>query len=738
MPWKQQRTLTDVLRHAKVRSLSFRCANGSPSKVVSCPSCSRPISASHINDHLDRCLQVNVETSTKNALEVYSEEVEASIQRCQCKENFSGGDGSLKTSSVPKDPEVDREDSESPNNEKLSVQMTVFKHILSYSLFNYSELLTEDEKQVAQQSKSWHSIREFSNLRYNDSYYSEDDFYLLQNLALIQPFHFQFFCHLAETLDILSLLNVKELKQAFRLMFFRNVDYKGKEKLVSDLCKYLSQEAVIYGIQRKLNGHSPRKDCWSYILSQLGYVFRVPDEIAILFDNLCRLCCIQSFPETPLILLAAMDKLKFPRYICSCTRPIFLSRDAFLEFTQAEREEEIFTAALDSGLEDTVVEISSKAHIMLENYRQAFIDKESVKGELSLPSLEQVVHPVFKVFSGLWIFCNICWHSIVFLERRKDFETSIRRLFLLLEFKEMCSHRRGRYWNRLSLDILHSGGCVLDALKACKQALEDEHLNDGERVTIARRAARLIRIARRKGELENSSILIRELRKLLSYSFLNNHIRHWHSLPEDVIVGRPLLSVEELCLEHYALQGWNGIHCEGSLMNTLFGIFFWNILFMDISDVFQNEYQRAPLDLGTEAFYNSRSSAVEQRLLEIRHYDKKDIFREVLTVFQEHGFEECVGVNWLILGSMETLALVASLIPSPVLAGCFEKLSKNYKYWSGGQPDLFLWRELPEEQVKFVEVKGPSDKLSERQHFWICLLLSFGANASVAKVRPEH
>lgn len=115
-----------------------------------------------------------------------------------------------------------------------------------------------------------------------------------------------------------------------------------------------------------------------------------------------------------------------------------------------------------------------------------------------------------------------------------------------------------------------------------------------------------------------------------------------------------------------------------------------------------------------------------------------------LSVFMFHNtlllkflYQECLGVNWLLLGSLETLALVASLIPPSILAGCFEKLAKNYRYWSGGQPDLFLWRTAPEEQVKFVEVKGPSDRLSERQHFWICLLMSFGANAAVAKVKPE-
>ncbi|GJQ09421.1 hypothetical protein GpartN1_g1212.t1 [Galdieria partita] len=769
MQWKKQRTLTDVLSHSKARSLSFRCANGSPSKIVSCPSCSQLITASHINDHLDSCLQVNVERPKKNVPEIYSEEVASSSRKYQCTEEFSDGVGSL---NARKGCDLNTKTSESSSTEGLSVQTTVFTHSVMYALFKHSELFTEDEKQLVQQvytlpvrlqnlfqnilsrkNKSWHSIREFSKLSFNNSCYSKNEFCLLENLGLIQPFQFQVNLHSIETMDILNLLNVKELKQAYRIMFLHSVEYRGREKLVLDLCKYLSQKTVVHGTQRKMNGHSPREDSWSYVMSQLGYVFRVPDQVAILFDNIYRLCCIHSPRETPLILLAAMNKMKFPRYTCSCTRPIFLSRNAFLEFIQATRDEEIFDTALESGNEDIVSKISSKAHLMLEKYRQIYVNIESAESELPLPSLEQVDHPVFKVFSGLWIFCNICWHSIAFLERQKDFETSIRRLFLLLDFKEVCSHRRGRYWNRLSLDMLHSGGSVLDVLNVCSQALEDEHLNDGERVIITRRATRLMHSAREKGELKNSSGFSRKLIKLSNSSFLSNYIRHWHSLPKDLILGRPvswskygrnqffgqndqLLRVEELCLEHYSLQGWKGLHCEGSLMNTLFGIFFWNILFMDIADVFQNEYQRAPLDLGTEAFYSSRSNEIERRLWEIRHYDKRDIFREVITVFQEHSFEECVGVNWLILGSMETLASVASLIPPQVLAGCFEQLSKNYRYWSGGQPDLFLWRELPEEQVKFVEVKGPSDKLSERQHFWICLLLSFGANAAIAKVRP--
>lgn len=34
----------------------------------------------------------------------------------------------------------------------------------------------------------------------------------------------------------------------------------------------------------------------------------------------------------------------------------------------------------------------------------------------------------------------------------------------------------------------------------------------------------------------------------------------------------------------------------------------------------------------------------------------------------------------------------------------------------------------------FVEVKGPKDKLSERQHSWLIKLMNFGANVEVCNV----
>ncbi len=52
-------------------------------------------------------------------------------------------------------------------------------------------------------------------------------------------------------------------------------------------------------------------------------------------------------------------------------------------------------------------------------------------------------------------------------------------------------------------------------------------------------------------------------------------------------------------------------------MTTLFGLLFWDILFLDVPGVFESPFQSAPLDLGTEYFYETRREQIERRLQEI-------------------------------------------------------------------------------------------------------------------------
>lgn len=61
-----------------------------------------------------------------------------------------------------------------------------------------------------------------------------------------------------------------------------------------------------------------------------------------------------------------------------------------------------------------------------------------------------------------------------------------------------------------------------------------------------------------------------------------------------------------------------GLHAEGSIMSNLLGLFFWDILFMDVPDVFHSAYQTHPLDLYSTQFYSNRKSAIDSQLEKIK------------------------------------------------------------------------------------------------------------------------
>lgn len=69
----------------------------------------------------------------------------------------------------------------------------------------------------------------------------------------------------------------------------------------------------------------------------------------------------------------------------------------------------------------------------------------------------------------------------------------------------------------------------------------------------------------------------------------------------------------------------------------------WDILFMDVPDVFQTAFQTAPLDLGTVVFYPTRQEAIEKRLAQIREGEATALLQHC---WQQHLGQWCKGVNW--------------------------------------------------------------------------------------------
>ncbi|KAJ1636213.1 VRR-NUC domain-containing protein [Pavlovales sp. CCMP2436] len=93
---------------------------------------------------------------------------------------------------------------------------------------------------------------------------------------------------------------------------------------------------------------------------------------------------------------------------------------------------------------------------------------------------------------------------------------------------------------------------------------------------------------------------------------------------------------------------------------------------------------------------------------------------------------------------LSDLAEMAACLGGKALAAILRVLAEDYRNWSSGMPDLVLWRALggpsaaqpdrPFGVAKVVEVKSPSDKLSEQQRQWLDLLLGMGVTAEVYRV----
>jgi Fanconi-associated nuclease 1 len=201
------------------------------------------------------------------------------------------------------------------------------------------------------------------------------------------------------------------------------------------------------------------------------------------------------------------------------------------------------------------------------------------------------------------------------------------------------------------------------------------------------------------------------------------------------------VSVESMCLSWYRSKGWKGYHSEGGILRTLFAYLFFDILFLYIPNVFQTAYQTCPLDLHTDAFYPTRASEINHRLVEIANGRAGRILRDVDA--RERERRTCVvGLNWDF--ELEDLLELVNAFDGSALAAVCKVMAEDYKSRGGGVPDLVLWRTDAEGdsgndlmrtgkigEVLFAEVKSANDRLSDTQRLWVHVLTSAGVRVAL-------
>jgi hypothetical protein len=192
---------------------------------------------------------------------------------------------------------------------------------------------------------------------------------------------------------------------------------------------------------------------------------------------------------------------------------------------------------------------------------------------------------------------------------------------------------------------------------------------------------------------------------------------------------------EELSVEHatrvFLTEPDAPVHyVENALINSLFGLLCWDIIFLPLPGAFFHEFHAAPADLFTPDFFRRREHAFNERLAELTSSEYQHRVRG--TFARKAGIQSAF-VSWGLLNE-ELLDVALACLPPTHLERCFRRILQDVKTNRAGLPDLIqFWPR--ERRYRMIEVKGPGDRLQDNQIRWLDYCASHGMPVSVCHVR---
>ncbi|KAM4038203.1 fanconi-associated nuclease 1 isoform 2-T3 [Anomaloglossus baeobatrachus] len=485
---------------------------------------------------------------------------------------------------------------------------------------------------------------------------------------------------LEEISEALDLLSAPELKNLAKSFHFANPN-APKQQLVEEFLK-LSRQRSIFSTSKN------RSSIGAAILKKAkdaaGRAVRVCKGPRAVF---CRVLLLFSLTESmeveeaasggqtllSTVLMVNMGRMTFPQYTVQRSTRIFQDREDLMRYESAMHK-----------LVDIVVTMTNgnwkEAHLMFESARE---DWDQLKNEHTLRYHTEL--PLYlRCFTVGWVYTRILSRGVEILQRLHHYEEAVQLLQTLLSQNVYCSDSRGRWWDRLVLNLHQHLKLTQKAITYILEGLSDPCVRTGHQLSLYQRAMRM-RDAPSCKKFRNMLNELPEINvedvthitikgKMYPQTGMGKNVFLMENLAEEdgdeISLATVMCSVEELALAHYRDLGFDqGIHGEGSTFCTLFGLFMWDIIFMEgIPDVFRNSYQ---------------------------------------------GLVSCLG--------------------GKILSEICAKMSKDIRHCRGGLPDLVVWN-VQKKMVKLVEVKGPNDRLSHKQMVWLHELKKMGVDVEVCHV----
>ncbi|XP_072472773.1 fanconi-associated nuclease 1 [Notamacropus eugenii] len=544
---------------------------------------------------------------------------------------------------------------------------------------------------------------------------------------------------LSEVLELLSAPEVKTLAKTFHL-----TNPNGqKQQLVDMLLKMAKQRSVF-----SLGKNQPIINFLSRAKDLVGQSVRIHKGPRAMFSRILLLFSLTDSVEEEdaacggqgqlfTVLMVNLGRMSFPSYTINRKTPVFQDKEDLIRYASATHMlNDISTAMVNGNWKE--------AHELCKCAKEEW---HRLKNHPSLRYHEDL--PLFlRCFTVGWVYTRIFSRAVEILQRLHMYEEAVEELENLLSQKIYCLDSRGRWWDRLALNLHQHLKRIEQAVHCITEGLLDPHVRTGHRFSLYQRAVRL----KDSPSCKKFSHLFHKMPviaiKDVSHVTIKGKMCPQSGMGKSVFLmeetdkegdefppATVMCSVEELALAYYRQNGFDqGIHGEGSTFITLYSLLLWDIIFMDgIPDVFRNSYQAFPLDLYTDSFYENRRDAIESRLQMIHKASPETLKEWIANVWEAQEGKVASGVSWDRFSSLQQAQDLVSCFGGPFLSGVCRLLATDLRHHRGGLPDLVVWN-TSSKHFKLVEVKGPNDRLSHKQMVWLDELQQLGAQVEVCHV----
>lgn len=192
-----------------------------------------------------------------------------------------------------------------------------------------------------------------------------------------------------------------------------------------------------------------------------------------------------------------------------------------------------------------------------------------------------------------------------------------------------------------------------------------------------------------------------------------------------------LPDVEMFTGQRLTANGGTAWHTENTLLPSLLGLAFWDIIFAPQSGMFTHPFQSAPRDIYWPDFRARRADVIADRLKECSNADT--LWTRIYSTVEEKAGRSCRLVSWGAITNNNSALLEAARasFDARTLQALFDYMLNDLGQVRSGMPDLFV--AYGKGNYELVEVKGPSDQLQPNQRVWLKKLCELGVPCRVIK-----